>query len=310
MATIWITGAKGFIGRHLARHLETLGERICGIGHGIWPSLEASSWGVEHWVNGEIDAANLESLRRRAGDPTAIYHLAGGSSVGSSIANPLEDFARTVASTARLLEWMRDAAPAAKLVAISSAAVYGSQYPKPIPPDAPTRPYSPYGHHKSMMEQLCRSYGETFGLRCTVVRLFSVYGPWLRKQLLWDLCSRIAVGETPIRLAGTGAELRDWTEVSDVVRLLRVAESLPGAPGETLNGGSAAGTCVADVAALVIRSWGGEKGPVTFSGERRPGDPFSLVADGTQLRGLDFRWEVALPQGIDHYVRWFREERR
>ena len=79
---------------------------------------------------------------------------------------------------------------------------------------------SPYGQHKLMMEQMCRSYAVTFGIRSTVARLFSVYGPYLRKQLLWDLCSRLRSGEQTLVLGGTGAEMRDWTDVRDVARFL------------------------------------------------------------------------------------------
>lgn len=101
----------------------------------------------------------------------------------ASFANPLENFSRTVSTSARLLDWLRVAAPEARVVAASNAAVYGAQYDGPIEEDFATHPFSPYGHHKLMMEQLCREYADTFRLRCTIVRLFSVYGPWLRKQL-------------------------------------------------------------------------------------------------------------------------------
>lgn len=308
MAIAWITGARGFVGRHLARHLAQRGDAVGGIGHGTWPSLETSEWGVRHWINGEIDAPNLESLRRLSGEPDVVYHLAGGSSVGASIDNPLEDFARTVSSTARLLDWLRIAAPTALVVAVSSAAVYGAGHDGPIPRGSAPHPYSPYGHHKLMMEQLCRSYGETFGLRSTVVRLFSVYGPWLRKQLLWDLCSRLAAGESPLRLGGSGDEMRDWTMADDVARLLACAATLPGDPGDVLDGGSGVGTSVRQIATHVVGAWGLDT-PIVFSGVGRPGDPFSLVADAAPLARLGFRWSVPVAQGVEHYVRWFRRER-
>ena len=72
-----------------------------------------------------------------------------------------------------------------------------------------------------------------------MVRLFSVYGPNLRKQLPWDICSRLQPGEQTLVLGGTGAEVRDWTDVRDVVRLLAMIGELP--QPETfrvINGGS------------------------------------------------------------------------
>ena len=129
----------------------------------------------------------------------------GGSSVGLSLQNPLDDFTRTVETTARLLEWTRIHAAEAKIVAVSSAAVYGGGHSRPIPESAPIRPYSPYGHHKSMMEALCRSYGENFGLRDAIVRLFSVYGALLAQAApLGHLLQarRPGIGAPPARRNG------------------------------------------------------------------------------------------------------------
>jgi UDP-glucose 4-epimerase len=309
MASVWITGAKGFIGRHLALHLSRSGHTVYGIGHGLWPAFESSAWGLAGWINGDIDPSNLQALRRDGGVPSRVFHVAGGSSVSSSIANPLEDFSRTVSTSARLLEWLRIGAPDTRLVAVSSAAVYGAQYDGPIGEDFATRPFSPYGHHKLMMEQLCHSYTEAFGLRCTIVRLFSVYGPWLRKQLLWDLCSRLAGGAHTLQLGGSGRELRDWIEISDVVRLLDLGSLLESDNVVLLNGGSGIATPVSSVAASVVEAWG-TPAQIEFAGVERPGDPFSLVARPGALADRGFAWQISLAEGIASYVRWFKQSRR
>src|ERR1700704_3165757 len=227
LMTMWVTGANGFIGRHLVRVLADQGHVVHGIGHGAIEDADRERVGLGLWLNGEIDAANLNALAGLSGPPSTIFHLAGGSSVGLSIAQPYEDFSRTVSSTARLLEWLRGSAPECRLIVASSAAVYGAQYSGPISEDAALAPMSPYGHHKLMMEQLCKSYAVSFGLSSTVARLFSVYGPRLRKQLLWDICSRLQRGERTLVLGGTGDEIRDWTDVRDVVRLLTKIPELP-----------------------------------------------------------------------------------
>jgi UDP-glucose 4-epimerase len=221
MAQIWITGTRGFIGRHLASWLSRQGHTVVGIGHGPWPPAEAQAWGVQRWLNGGIHASNLQQLLRDGQSPDYIFHLAGGSSVGASIANPYEDFTRTVATTAELLEWMRLEARDAKLVSVSSAAVYGAGHTGPIREEQARLPFSPYGYHKLMMENLCLSYAANYGLSVMVVRLFSVYGSWLKKQVLWDMCSSLASGTRQLVLGGTGEELRDWTDVRDVVRVWR-----------------------------------------------------------------------------------------
>ena len=161
-----------------------------------------------------------------------------------------------------------------------------------------------------MMEQLCRSYAITFGLRSTVTRLFSVYGPYLRKQLLWDMCSRLQKGERTLVLGGTGTEVRDWIDVRDAARLFaKIAEVPQRENYQIVNGGSGLGTTVADIAGMIVKNWVGDIA-VRFSGIVRPGDPFSLLADDAKLRQLPFDWQIPLDRGLAEYVPWFKEQAR
>lgn len=309
--SVWVTGAKGFIGGYLARELANAGHEVHGIGHGALEDPDKRRLGVQIWINGEIDATNLSALAIRSGAPTTVYHLAGGSSVGLSLSQPYEDFFRTVVSTARLLDWLRSSAPECRLISISSAAVYGANHEGPISEStATTSPVSPYGQHKLMMEQMCCSYAATFGIRSTVARLFSVYGPYLRKQLLWDLCSRLQNGEQTLVLGGSGAEMRDWIDVRDVARFLVKLEGNPQSkPFQIINGGSGVGTTVAEIAGILTRIWGGNVG-VKFSGVVRAGDPFSLVADADGIRASGFDWQIPVSEGLSDYVRWFKDHVR
>lgn len=308
MLTIFVTGAHGFIGRHLAQALGDAGHAVAGIGHGAWPAAAAARWGVGHWLNGDLSSSNLNALRALSGTPDVVMHLAGGSSVGSAIAQPKEDFTRTVASTVELFEWLRQESPHTRVIAVSSAAVYGARHTGPIGEFAELTPYSPYGHHKLMMESLCRSYGDTYGLRSAVARLFSVYGAGLRKQLLWDLCSKLEQGQTAIELGGSGGELRDWTDVRDVVRALARLPDLASSQVPIFNLGSGVATSVRNVAKQVIAAWQPtiENPGLGFSGHSRSGDPFSLQADAARLSALGFEWRLSLNQGLADYVRWFQ----
>jgi UDP-glucose 4-epimerase len=307
-ATIWITGGKGFIGRHLARFAAGQGSRVLGIGHGHWPAEAAADWSYESWSDGEVESSNLSQLALVAGLPDTIFHLAGGSSVGVSFQNPHEDFTRTVETTARLLEWTRIHSPRSKIVAVSSAAVYGAGHTGAIPETAEQSPFSPYGFHKAMMESLCRSYGANFGLSTAIVRLFSVYGATLEKQLIWDLCGKLSSGSERVALGGTGNEVRDWLHISDAVRLLWLAREECSASGQAINGGTGVGTRIADIAELVRMKWG-EARSIEFNGKVRAGDPTSLVANVSRATDLGFRPAVDLDRGMQETVAWFRETR-
>ena len=310
MAFAWITGAHGFIGRYLARCLQARGYQVAGIGHGAWPEAEAAQWGLSSWLNGEISASNLGQMRKSLGLPDVVFHLAGGSSVGAAIANPHEDFTRTVVSTAELLEWLRQHSPNTRLVAVSSAAVYGSSHSGPIPENARLSPFSPYGAHKLMMEELCRSYAANFGLKLALPRLFSVYGSGLKKQLLWDLCGKFAAGGQ-IELGGSGDELRDWIDVRDVVQALEQVGKLASKQAPVINLASGSGTAVREIAALVSAQWADPESAsrkATFSGRSRPGDPFSLVADVSKMRACGIENPISVAQGVTEYVAWYRAQ--
>jgi UDP-glucose 4-epimerase len=206
---------------------------------------------------------------------------------------------------------LRQESPQSRLVVVSSAAVHGGGHDGRIAETAPLRPFSPYGYHKLMMEQLCRSYGENYGLPCVALRLFSVYGPGLRKQLLWELCQRMAGTPSALELSGTGLELRDWMHIDDVVRVIDATSGLAAAAVPTFNVGTGTATPVRDIARIAINAYGESSAgrELRFNGSKRAGDPFSLVADPARLQALGFEFRVPLHEGIAGYVNWFRTQR-
>jgi UDP-glucose 4-epimerase len=104
--------------------------------------------------------------------------------------------------------------------------------------------------------------------------------------------------------------VRDWTDVRDVTRLLAAIAKLPQRQRfEAINGGSGIGTTVAEVADVVVKKWDGDVS-VRFSGVVRAGDPFSLVAEGANLRALEFDWQIPVSQGLADYVTWFKDQVR
>jgi UDP-glucose 4-epimerase len=309
MALAWITGAKGFIGQHLSRHLADKGTAVYGIGHGAWPEERAQRQGISFWINGEIDSANLWQLLQKGGKPDVVYHLAGGSSVGFSMQSPQENFHRTVTSTATLLEWLRCFSPQTRIVAVSSAAVYGNAPDAKLKEDGSYTPFSPYGYHKKLVELLCESYVHSFGLKATVLRLFSIYGPGLKKQLLWDTCNKLAHRPEKLVLQGTGKELRDWLVVDDAVRLLAAAGAMATPEFAIINGGTGTGTSVSDIVHMLCKAYG-HVPKISFSGQQRPGDPARLIAEISNTKRLGVAITSDLATEIASYVVWHKSGQR
>lgn len=301
---VWVTGAGGFIGLHLSRFLAQQGHLVLGFGRSEAPGFAIATGGA--FFSGGVTAETMGAALAAYGRPAAVYHLAGGATVGQSIAEPLKDFEQSVGSTACVLDFLRRHAPDAPVVLASSAAVYGGGHIGSIRVDATLDPYSPYGYHKRMVEELGRSYCAAYGQPVSVARLFSVYGEGLRKQLLWDLCGRLAAGETDIVLGGTGAEMRDWHHVSDVVRLIHRVLPANAASFAVYNGGAGAAASVRTISSMVLKAWRGNH-RLSFSGESRPGDPVNLISDPSGVPdGLQL--QVPLSRGIAGYVDWYRAE--
>lgn len=295
---VWVTGARGFIGAHLCERLSTHGVKVVRFGRSMSPGETAGKPILR------LDRAGLKEALARFGAPDEVYHLAGGPTVGRSLTDPLGDFESNVATTALLLDVLRTEAPEAHFLLASSAAVYGEGHSGPIALDAVTTPSSPYGHHKRMAERLGLSFAESFGLKVTILRFFSVYGPGIQKQLLHDICTRLSQGERPLVLGGTGSEVRDWCHVSDVVAgMVSVAAPPPGEVS-TFNLATGRGLRNASLVAALLKAWSPAP-KVIFTNEVRPGDPFSLVADPKSLPP-GFVPEVELEAGLEGFVEWFR----
>jgi UDP-glucose 4-epimerase len=301
VAEIWITGGRGFIGRHTARELTARAHRVHGIGHGPWPDDDRDAWGMSTWLNSGVTVAGLDVLAARVGLPEAIVHLAGGSSVAESIAAPREDFARTVGATAELVEWCRSRSPATKIVASSSAGVYGDASSDRIRTDAKLRPCSPYGSHKVAMEAILEGHARSYGIRSSIVRLFSVYGPGLERQLLWDICRRLAAGQARILLGGCGDESRDFVFVSDAAIMLANAIGVAARECPIFNGGTGEGTTVRALAEMLLHAWP-SKCELVFDGTVRQGDPKHLIADSKTSHAILPETCVPLSVGVSRTV--------
>lgn len=297
---IWITGAEGFIGRHLVRALGAVGTPIVTF-HRTSGSRRAAD---ADDLSFPLSATGFAAALDRHGRPRRAYHLAGGPTVSASFGDPGADFQSNVATTELLLEALRG--QKVPLVLASSAAVYGEGHSDPIRADTMTTPSSPYGTHKFLAEQLVQAHARFFDQPATILRLFSIYGTGLRKQLLFDVCGRLAASSssTPLTLSGTGAERRDWLDATDVAEAMISLEDP--APGESriYNLASGRASPIREIAEYLVAAWG-DRREIVFTNEVRNGDPFSLVADVSSLPP-GFEPQVDIAQGVSSFVSWFR----
>jgi UDP-glucose 4-epimerase len=281
-----VTGGRGFLGTAIVRALRAAGYAV---------EVAATSSRSDF----------LDRARVRALAPfDVLIHCAGSSSVGASLADPHGDFEKTVPPLALLLDSVRTRAAQTRVVLLSSAAVYGNAAELPTPESCPVAPVSPYGFHKRMCEELCLSYGRNYGVASVILRLFSVYGPGLRKQLFWDACRKARAAET--LFAGTGDEERDWLHVDDAAALVVASLSHAVSDAPVINGASGVGVRVRDAIDQIYREL--EAGPARFSGAIRAGDPNRYVADITRARALGWSPRIDIQRGIAEYVAWFREQ--
>jgi UDP-glucose 4-epimerase len=301
VTSVLVTGGLGFIGRHVCRHFRSQGHRVIGIGHGNAAEAEAGEAGLCRWQPADVSRRSLEAL---AEPIDMIVHCAGSSLVAASFSDPDAEFRKSVGAAIEVLDFARNQARRPRIVVLSSAAVYGVVAQLPIDEDAPLHPISPYGKSKLAIEQCCQQHGRDHGLEIAIVRLFSVYGRGLRKQLFWDACQKLARGDG--RFGGTGDERRDWLHVDDAVRLTDAAMRWASAAVPIVNGGTGHAIKVRDALTQLRGLWSASAPQITFSGEARPGDPPGYEADVTRAHALDWAPAQAFAEGLADYVSWAR----
>ncbi|MFH0939742.1 MAG: NAD-dependent epimerase/dehydratase family protein [Planctomycetota bacterium] len=302
MSKVLITGAAGFLGRYLVHEFSRLGWEITALDQ---VSIDAASHNATlagvNWLQMTLPADALCPLLKTL-RPDVLVHAAGPASVPGSVANPLADFEGSVRVLCHILDILRRVSPQTRLIFLSSAAVYGNPEHLPVREDAPCRPISPYGFHKLMCERLLDEYATVYGLRVCAARIFSAYGPGLRRQALWDICRKILTRPT-VELSGTGAETRDFIHGADIATALVHLAERAQFKAETYNLASGVETTIAALAQQLVAelNFGNE---VVFSGIQRAGDPLRWVADITRLRELGFIPKVSLTEGLAQYARW------
>ncbi len=272
---IFITGCSGFVGGSLGRFATAGGHDVLGLSRS---RQVPPGWTGRH-VCADVSQADLTPFLSDF-RPDAVFHAAGSASVGTSVAEPMDDFRAAVGSWVNLLDAVRRSGLSPIVAFPSSAAVYGNPAVLPVDEGAATAPISPYGFHKAACELLAREYSQCFAARVLVVRVFSLFGPAQRRLLLWELYSQAAGTAAEIRLAGTGQETRDYLHVDDFSRLTLALLSA-GLPG-TVNVASGSECSVLSLCDCIQKHLGTGK-PVRCGDRSRPGDPVRWRADTSAL---------------------------
>ena len=302
LKNVLITGGTGFIGKNTAIYFSQH-VPVYGIGHGSFEKHNRPSSPFTQWIEDDISYVSLhESLNEV---PALVIHCAGGSSVAASIAEPKRDFQRNLETTLEILEYLRLYSPKSRFIYISSAAVYGNVAHLPIQEDETCMPISPYGLHKKFAEELCHFYHLHYHIPMTIVRPFSVYGPGLKKQLLWDACTKLSSNQS--QFFGDGTELRDWIHISDLVTLLGNIAQSEMTVFETINACSGKGETVADVL-TTMKHYFPSVPPISFNHNAKGGDPIGLVGSNSKALHIGWKPSISLDEGIKDYILWYKKE--
>lgn len=291
-----ITGAEGFVGRHLTDHLRDCGDAVIGVDRGDGPDL--------------LDPQGLHDLLAEV-RPEVVYHLAGWSDIGASWSQPETTFEVNATGTLNLLQaCVTTVRP--RVLAVSSADVYGVVAPDelPITESFPFRPVTPYAASKIAADQLALQAWLGYGLETLRVRAFNHLGPGQSLSFVAPaIAERIARNErdggseVPV---GNLTPRRDITDVRDVVRAYRLLME-HGEPGESYNVCSGRDLSIADLAERLLLMAAHPMELVADPQLQRPVETPVLLGDATRLR-LATGWTPEIP--IEKTLHDVLEERR
>ncbi|MCK9262756.1 MAG: NAD-dependent epimerase [Deltaproteobacteria bacterium] len=329
---VFVTGAAGFIGFHLIRRLLEEGGRVFGIDNlnpYYDPRLKTDRLSILEKTPGfafqRTDLVNRQGMEAifREHEFDAVVHLAAQAGVRYSLENPYVYVDSNLTGFMNVLEGCR-AVSVPHLVFASSSSVYGANTKMPFSVHHNVdHPVSLYAATKKANELMAHTYASLYGLPCTGLRFFTVYGPWGRPDMALFKFTKAILEDSAIDIYNHGNMERDFTYVDDIVEaLVRVMRIKP-KPDSSWDGGSPdPGTSYAPYR---IYNIGGSR-PVRlmdFIGvlekalgkealknmlPLQKGDVVATCADAQDLEdAVGFRPRITVEEGIGHFVRWYRE---
>lgn len=289
---VLVIGAAGFIGRFVSRYFTE--QDWISIGIDSTPPENAPLANLSAYFQLNLPDRELGAILKEH-TPDVCINCAGRSSVAWSFTEPYHDFISNTVLTEEILDTCRLNIPDCRFINISSAAVYGNPESLPVREDARLSPISPYGFHKLQSEQICQGYYKIFSIPTLSVRIFSAYGPGLRRQVLWDIC-RKALSSEGVRLQGTGRESRDFIHAYDIARAFMVLAKSAPMEGEVYNLASGQETTISELSSILLTALHFD-GDVIFDRHIPNGVPLNWKADITKIASLGFRPSITINQG-------------
>ncbi|MBC7525290.1 MAG: NAD-dependent epimerase/dehydratase family protein [Flavobacterium sp.] len=293
---ILILGSKGFIGSHLRLYLLQSG-------FDVWGADVSVDYGLKNYIVVDPSNADFNSIFK-SNNFDCCVNCSGAANVSESVTNPKRDYYLNTKLVFDILEAIRIEAPQCKFIQLNSAAVYGNPQTMPVTENIEIKPISPYGWHKYQSELLCKEYSEIYKIQTVILRIFSVYGPGLKKQFFWDLYQK-CIANKSFELFGTGNESRDFIYIDDLVEAIKLIMPKNNLFAEVFNIASGIEITIKEAAEIFVKNLK-EKHSIFFNNMIRKGDPLNWCADISKLSSLGFKCSTTIEQGIENYIQWLK----
>jgi UDP-glucuronate 4-epimerase len=318
LARILVTGAAGFIGAAVCGALLARGDTVLGVDNlsdyydvRLKDARLARLAAHKNFSFRKADIADKDAMLALAdGDIAGIVHLAAQPGVRYSLENPFAYVTANVMGQVVMLELARALPGLKHFVYASSSSVYGANRKTPFAVgDAVDHPNSLYAATKRADELFAHTYAHLYGIACTGLRFFTVYGPWGRPDMAPILFARAIAADEPIKVFNHGEMWRDFTYIDDIVAgvvraLDRPASSTP--PHALYNLGNHKSEKLTDFIAEIEKALG-KKARMNMA-PMQPGDVPSTYADiEASTRELGFEPTTPISVGIPKFVAWFRD---
>lgn len=293
---ILIIGSKGFIGSHCVEYFGKL--------HDVWQCDIVVDYTTPNYLLLDTTTTDYDEIFSTIKFDVCI-NCSGAASVPDSLQHPQRDFNLNTYTIFKQLEAIRSHQSECKYLHISSAAVYGNPTHLPISESHSLSPISPYGNHKKMAEEIVHEFHTYFGIQACSIRVFSAYGPGLKKQLFWDLYQKYKTTHK-IELFGSGKESRDFIYITDLVKAIDVIiNDTSSFNGQEINVANGEELTIEKVAAIFYNHLDPNV-EITFMRTQRNGDPNNWAADISKLKELGYNKKVNIKEGLLNYIAWLK----